>query len=89
MSRGFIKVIHIEVDYQGPRSIELTSFASTGKGYMDKLDEIEAYEGKIDRIRVYVGTDRVTELWDQYGMDIKVDPTNVGVAMRKAKAIKY
>lgn len=82
-------MIHIEVDYQGPRSIETTSFVSTDKGYMNKLDEIEDYEGKIDRIRVYVGTDRVTELWDQYGMDIKVDTTNVGVAMRKAKAIKY
>lgn len=86
---GVKAMIHIEVDYQGSRSIETASFTSTGNDYIHKLNEIEAYKGRIDRIRVYVGSDNVTENWDQHGMNVKVDTTSVGVAIRKAKAIKY
>lgn len=83
-------MIHIEVDYEGPRSIETSSFAGTGADYQAKLDEIEKYEGKIDRIRVYIGTNKVSAgVFDQIGRDIKVNTTNVGVALRKARQIKY
>jgi len=83
-------MIHIEVDYKGPRSVEVYDFVSTGSAYMARLDEIEAYTGKIDRIRVYTGSSKVNNLlFDQHGIEVLIDTTSVGVALRKARRMIY
>lgn len=82
-------MIHIEVDYQGPRSIETYSFTGTGKDYHEKLDEIKNYKGKIDSIKVSLGTDRAGDMWDHIPAQILFQTTHVGLALKRARKIQY
>jgi hypothetical protein len=82
-------MIHVYVDYQGPRADETYSYTSTGEEYLAKLDEIEAYDGRIDKVIISVGSDKVGTMWDQHPKQILIDTTNVGVAVRKARTIKH
>jgi len=76
-------MIHIYVDYEGPRSDETNSYTCAGKEYLAKLDEIEAYDGKIDKIIISVGSDKAGDMWDQQPKQVLVDTTNVGIAVRE------
>jgi len=82
-------MIHIYVDYEGPRSDETNSYTCAGKEYLAKLDEIEAYDGKIDKIIISVGSDKAGDMWDQQPKQVLVDTTNVGIAVRKGREIKH
>lgn len=82
-------MIHIEVDYKGDRSIETYSFTSTGDDYQAKLDEIENYSGKIDGVKVYIGRDKVSAGWEEHPAEILVSATHPGIAIRRARKIKY
>lgn len=82
-------MIHIEVDYQGGRSIETYSFTSTGDDYKAKLDEIEKYPGKIDSLKVFIGRDKVSTGWDEHPAKILVNASHLGIAIRRARKIKY
>jgi len=82
-------MIHIEVDYHGDRSIETYSFTSTGDSYKAKLDEIENYSGKIDGIKVYIGSDKASTGWDQHPSEVLISVTHPGTAVRRARRIKY
>ena len=82
-------MIHIEVDYEGERSFETYSFTATDTDYQAKLDELEKYPGKVDGIRIYIGSDSVTTTWDQNPKEVLVKTTNVGLAVRRGRTIKY
>ncbi len=82
-------MIHIYVDYQGPRSEETNSFTDTGDDYQAKLNEIEAYSGKIDRIKIYTGSNKVGAAWEEHPIKVLVKTTNPGIAVRKGRQIKY
>ncbi len=82
-------MIHIYIDYQGSRSDETSSYTSTGSDYQAKLDEIKAYDGKIDKIIISVGRDKAGATWDRRPKEVLVNTTNVDVAVRKGRQIKY
>jgi hypothetical protein len=82
-------MIHIYVDYEGSRSDETSSYTNAGSDYLAKLDEIETYEGKIDKIIISTGSDKAGMAWDQHPQEILVNTTNVAIAIRKGRHIKY
>lgn len=82
-------MIHIYVDYQGPRADETDSYTDTGDAYQTKLDEIETYTGQIDRIMISAGSDKVGPGWDSHPREILVDTTNVGIGVRKGRKLKH
>lgn len=83
-------MIHIEVDYQGSIGEKIYSFVSTDDKYISQLDEIANYDGKIDGIQVSIGSDVARDVvFDQYPRQVLFKTTNVGVAIRRAKRIKY
>lgn len=82
-------MIHIEVDFQGDRSIETYSFVSTGDAYYQKLDELAAETCKIDSIKIRIGSDKVQLGWDRHPSEVLVDTSNVGIAIHKARLVKY
>jgi hypothetical protein len=81
-------MIHIYVDYQG-RTEKTYSFTSAGPEYQAKLDELETYGGKIDGIQIYIGSDKVSGAWDEHPSRLLVKTTNVGIAVRKGRIVKY
>lgn len=81
-------MIHIYVDYQG-KSDETYSFTNTGPNFRAKLDELEAYYGKIDEIQVYTRNNAASSTRGKYPSRLLVKTTNVGIAVRKARRISY
>lgn len=82
-------MIHIEVDYQGDKSIEIYSFTGTSADYQSKLDEIEAYPGKIDQLKIYTGSNKATPMWDQHPMEVLIETTSVDLAVHRGRKIEY
>lgn len=82
-------MIHIEIDYEGEHSFETYSFTATDSQYQAKLDELEKYPGKIDGVRIYIGSERITAACDQNPIEVLVKTTNVGLAVRRGRKIKY
>lgn len=83
------KVI-IEVDYQGDRSIEEYAFKGFNRAYLDKLEEIESYSGKIDGIKVVEVFKSLTEARGLFLNNLSfthVDTTHVGMAIRRARKL--
>ncbi|MDK2899419.1 MAG: hypothetical protein PWQ10_606 [Patescibacteria group bacterium] len=83
-------MITISVDYEGPKSIEEYYFTSFDKSYLDKLNDIEAYNGKIDRVVITRGVDSTRDfpgVFMQMGREELVNTTNVKVAIRKGKLL--
>ena len=86
---GISGMIYVEVDYQGDRSIETYSFTSTDGDYQAKLNEIEAYPGSIDEIKIYADTDKVSVARNQPSLDALVKTTHVASAIRRGRQIIY
>lgn len=83
------KVI-IEVDYRGDRSIEEYTFKGFNQAYLDRLEEIEAYSGKIDGIKVIEVFKSLAEARGLFLNNLAfthVDTTNVGMAIRRARKL--
>lgn len=83
-------MINISVDYQGPRSIENYQFTSFNKAYLDKLNELASYDGKIDRVIITRGADSTHDFpgtFTKMGKEELVNTTNVGVAVQKGKTL--